>query len=148
MVLALTAITTMVVEEVVLPVIQAMVVVVLTTTQVHSQGKTLMVPEAAVAVVRKEPALQVQELVVVWAIWVKDPTVLLATLVAVDRVELLERIQADLLAVEELVPVAHLMRLEVLALQVVSVFCGALEDLSRQQTWVAQLTKLSAAGFI
>ena len=71
---------------------------------------------------------------------------LLATLVAVDRVELLERIQADLLAVEVLVPVAHLMRLEVLALQVVSVFCGALEDLSRQQTWVAQLIKLSAAG--
>ena len=148
MVLALTAITTMVVEEVVLPVIQAMVVVVLTTTQVHFQDKTLMVPAAVVAVVQKEPALQVQELVVVWAIWVKDPTVLLATLVAVDRVELLERIQADLLAVEELVPVAHLMRLEVLALQVVSVFCGALEDLSRQQTWVAQLTKLSAAGFI
>ena len=73
---------------------------------------------------------------------------LLATLEAVDRVELLERIQADLLEVEALVLVAHLMRLAVLVLQVVFVSCGALEDLSPQQTWVAQLTKLSAAGVI
>ena len=71
---------------------------------------------------------------------------LLATLEAVDRVELLERIQADLLEVEALVLVAHLMRLAVLVLQVVFVSCGALEDLSPQQTWVAQLIKLSAAG--
>ena len=55
----------MVVEEVVLPVIQAMVVVVQTTTQVHFQDKTLMVPAAVGAVVQKEPALQVQELAVV-----------------------------------------------------------------------------------
>ena len=63
-VLALTVITTEVVEEVVLPVIQVMVVVVLTTTQVHFQGKTLMVREAAVAVVQEEAALQVQVLAV------------------------------------------------------------------------------------
>ena len=68
--------------------------------------------------------------------------------VVADQVEQLERIQVDLLAVAVLEQVVRLTRLAVLAVQVACVFCGALEDLSRQRTWVARLIKLSAAGFI
>ena len=56
--------------------------------------------------------------------------------VVADQVEQLERIQVDLLAVAVPVQVAltPVHTQAVLVLLVACVFCGALEDLSRQQT--------------
>lgn len=51
-----------------------------------------------------------------------------------DQAEPLGRIQVDLLAVAVPEQVVRLTRLVVPAVPVACVFCGALEDLSRQQT--------------
>ena len=66
-----------------------------------------------------------------------------------DQVEQLERIQVDLLAVAVPEQVVRLLtHLAVLALQVVCVFCGALEDLSLLLTSAARLIKLAMIGFV
>ena len=67
---------------------------------------------------------------------------------AVDRVVLLARIQVDLLAVVALEQVVRQMRLAVLVQQVACASFGALEDLSRQQTWVARVTKMAVTDLV